>query len=109
MRRGSAVVAMLGSLALMVPPAHAQGRSIRIGIGYAFASYLESGGGSAPSGAFASVASTGNVGFEGDVAYHRRRHHVQHCLRRIGRGWSGYPGRVEPAGPARSRLSDLFR
>jgi len=71
MRAWAVVVASLGSLALIAAPAHAQGRSIRTAIGYAFSGYLESGGGSAPLGAFVSVASTGKVGIEGDVAYHR--------------------------------------
>lgn len=71
MRTWTLVAASMGSLALIAAPAHAQERSIRTAIGYAFAAYLESGGGSAPLGAFVSVASTGNVGIEGDVAYHR--------------------------------------
>jgi hypothetical protein len=71
MRAWSVVAASLGSLAFIAAPAHSQDRSIRTALGYAFAGYLESGGGSAPLGAFVSIASTGRAGFEGDVAYHR--------------------------------------
>ncbi len=65
---------LLAALPVLVaaPLAAAQGRSVRVSIGYAFSQYLEEGGGNAPVGAYLSVASAGKtVGFEADVAYHR--------------------------------------
>jgi hypothetical protein len=53
-------------------PAVAQDKWLRPSIGYAFAQYLEEGGGNAPVGAYLSIASIGKtVGFEGELAYHR--------------------------------------
>jgi hypothetical protein len=53
-------------------PAGAQDKWLRPSIGYAFAQYLEGGGGNAPVGAYLSIASIGRaVGFEGELAYHR--------------------------------------
>lgn len=60
----------VASLAILAAPAGAQERP-RISIGYAFSQYLEEGGGSAPLGAYLSIASAGKVRFEADVAYHR--------------------------------------
>jgi hypothetical protein len=71
MRASAVLIGSLGSLVLLAAPANAQGSSTRIAIGYAFAAYLESGGSTAPLGAFVSFASTRKVGIEGDVAYHR--------------------------------------
>lgn len=65
-----ALLALLTALGAV--PAAAQERNVRVSIGYAFAQYLEGGGGNAPVGAYLSVASTGKkVGFEADAAYHR--------------------------------------
>jgi hypothetical protein len=71
MRAWPMVLGSIGSLALIAVPAQAQERSLRTSVGYAFATYLESGGGSAPLGVYLSVASTGQTGFEADIAYHR--------------------------------------
>lgn len=69
MRAWPLVVALL---AFLTVPAAAQERRTRVSIGYAFSRYLEQGGGSAPIGAYLSVASAGRaIGFEADVAYHR--------------------------------------
>jgi hypothetical protein len=63
---------VMACLALLAAPATAQERGARVSIGYAFLQYLEEGGGSAPVGAYLSVASAGRtVGIEADVAYHR--------------------------------------
>lgn len=56
---------------LMAVPAAAEQKGARAAIGYTVANYLEEGGGSAPLGFFASVASTAPVAFEGELAYHR--------------------------------------
>lgn len=59
-------------LILLPEPAEAQNNRFRVSMGYAFAQYLEDGGGSAPLGAYLSVASPGErVGIEADLAYHR--------------------------------------
>lgn len=57
--------------ALLVSPVYAQEKSVRVGISYAFSAYVEQDGGSAPLGVCLSVASTGRIGIEGEVAYHR--------------------------------------
>ena len=50
---------------------HAPMKSVRVGLGYAFAAYLEEASGSAPLGFWLSIASTAPIGIEGEVAYHR--------------------------------------
>lgn len=53
-------------------PVSAQEKSLRGSAGYAFATYLEEGGGSAPFGLYLSVAQTEKqVGFDVDLGYHR--------------------------------------
>jgi len=53
-------------------PASAQDRGVGVSLGYAFAAYLEEGGGNAPVGAYLSIASTRpGLGFEIDGAWHR--------------------------------------
>lgn len=47
------------------------GESVDVSVGYAFAQYLQEGGGSAPVGVFASIAKARGTGLEADVAYHR--------------------------------------
>jgi len=59
-------------MALVAAPVAAQEKNIRCSVGYAFATYLEEGGGAAPLGLYASIASAGKqIGFDADVAYHR--------------------------------------
>ena len=58
------VLACGGSLA-------AQSTRPHISLGYAFATYLEDGGGSAPFGAYLSLVTASKNGVEFEVAYHR--------------------------------------
>jgi hypothetical protein len=52
-------------------PLAAQSTRPRISLGYAYATYLEDGGGSAPFGAYLSVATASKNGVELEAAYHR--------------------------------------
>lgn len=64
-------LALLG-LALAWPsPARAQDKPVEISVGYAFAHYLEEGGGSAPVGAYFSLAGTKRLSIEADVGWQR--------------------------------------
>lgn len=59
-------------LMLAAPSAFAQEKpSVRFSFGYAYAEYLEEGGGAAPVGVYFSVASAASYGLEGEIAYHR--------------------------------------
>ena len=60
-----AVAAALGA----APAAAQDGTSVSVG--YAFAQYLEEGGGNAPLGVYLSIASPGKVAFDLDLAWHR--------------------------------------
>ena len=51
-------------------------KPVRVGITYAFSAYLADNGGNAPVGFCVSVASTGPIGFEGEMAYHRDEEEV---------------------------------
>lgn len=59
-----AVVAALGAA-----PASAQD-GVSVSVGYAFAHYLEEGGGDAPLGIYLSIATPGKVAFDFDAAWH---------------------------------------
>lgn len=66
------VLALAVSAVVASAPPAAAGDGASVSIGYAFAHYLEEGGGSAPLGAYFSIASAGQgLGLEGDLAYHR--------------------------------------
>lgn len=56
--------------ALFAAPAAAQDGA-SISVGYAFAQYLEEGGGNAPLGVYLSIATPGKVAFDVDLAWHR--------------------------------------
>jgi opacity protein-like surface antigen len=60
---------LIGLLAGAIVPAAAQERGVRVSLGYSFVTYLEEGGGSAPLGAFLSLAGKRNVTFELDLGW----------------------------------------
>ena len=61
-----AVAAALGA----APAAAQQDGPLSVSVGYAFAQYLEEGGGSAPLGVYVSLATPGKVAFDLDAAWH---------------------------------------
>jgi hypothetical protein len=71
-KRAAQTLAVLGLLA--APAAAADGP--KVSLGYAFLQYLESGGGSAPLGAYLSGWGPGNTTFEVDLAWHKDEHVV---------------------------------
>jgi hypothetical protein len=62
-----AVAAALGA----APAAAQQDGSLSVSVGYAFSQYLEEDGGSAPLGAYVSIATPGKFAWDLDVAWHR--------------------------------------
>src|SRR5712691_5469097 len=66
-KRAAQTLAVLGLIA--APAAAADGP--KISLGYAFLKYLESGGGSAPLGAYLSGWGPGTTTFEVDLAWHQ--------------------------------------
>jgi len=67
------LVSLLVAAASILGPTRSQaGETVDVSVGYAFSAYLEEDGGSAPLGAYLSVAGArGPVGLELDLAYHR--------------------------------------
>lgn len=68
MRRG--LLILVGLMTLAVPAAPADNRP-KVSLGYSFVTYLEEGGGSAPLGAFLSIAGSRNTTLELDLGYQR--------------------------------------
>jgi hypothetical protein len=66
----SASLCLIAAIMVLAPVTvvHAQARA---SLGYAVATYMEEGGGTAPLGFYFSVAYPKMIGFEGEVAYHR--------------------------------------
>jgi len=58
-------------LVVLTFPVLAHAEPVRCSVGYAFAHYLEEDGGSAPIGFLLSAQSTKDLGFKGEIAYHR--------------------------------------